>query len=147
MHVNTLIRGLQKAIAALDEWLQKIRDAISQHETITNPDDYNLGEVLLSYKEEIRTRSLQESSSDFSGMVVLTGLEPAVSLCSVRFAIVAERRCRLLRSFAHHASASLHPPQAALRLRAPSMCGAHRWDTLIPTPVGQIPKRRSHPCG
>ena len=50
-HVNTLIRGLQKAIAALDEWLQKIRETISQHETITNPDDYNLGDVLLSYLE------------------------------------------------------------------------------------------------
>jgi len=50
-HVNTLIRGLKKAIAALDEWLQKIRVTISQHETITNPDDYNLGDVLLSYLE------------------------------------------------------------------------------------------------
>lgn len=50
-HVNTLIRGLQKAIAALDEWLQKIRETISQHETITNPDDYNLCDVLLSYLE------------------------------------------------------------------------------------------------
>ena len=29
-------------------------------------------------------------------LVVLTGLEPMVSFCSVRFAIVAERRCRLL---------------------------------------------------
>ena len=50
-HVNTLIRGLKKAIAALDEWLQKIRVTISQHETITNPDDYNLGDVLLCYLE------------------------------------------------------------------------------------------------
>ena len=58
-------------------------------------------------------------------LVVLTGLEPVVSLCSVRFAIVAERRCRLLHSFAHHASASLHRPQGALRLRAPSMCRKH----------------------
>ncbi len=50
-HVNALIRGLQKTIAALNEWLQKIRETILQHETITNPDDYNLGEVLLSYLE------------------------------------------------------------------------------------------------
>ena len=50
-HVNTLIRGLQKAIAALDEWIRKIRVTISQHETITSPDDYNLGDVLLSYLE------------------------------------------------------------------------------------------------
>ena len=49
--VNTLIRGLQKTIAALGEWLRNIRETLSQHETITNPDDYNLGEVLLSYLE------------------------------------------------------------------------------------------------
>ena len=41
-----------------------------------------------------------------------------VSLRSVRFAIVAWLHCRLPCFFAHHASASLHPPQAALRLRA-----------------------------
>ena len=40
------------------------------------------------------------------------------SLRSVRFAIVAWLRCRLPGSFAHHASASLHPAQRALRLRA-----------------------------
>lgn len=39
------------AIAALDEWIRKIRVTISQHETIINPDDYNLGNVLLSYLE------------------------------------------------------------------------------------------------
>ena len=50
-HVNTLIRGLKKAIAALDEWIRKIRVTISQHETVINPDDYNLGDVLLSYLE------------------------------------------------------------------------------------------------
>ena len=42
-------------------------------------------------------------------------------LRSVRFAIVACSRCRSARSFTHHASASLHRPQGALRLRAPSM--------------------------
>ena len=50
-HVNALIRGLQKTIIELNEWLQKIRETILQHETITNPDDYNLDEVLLSYLE------------------------------------------------------------------------------------------------
>ena len=41
-----------------------------------------------------------------------------LSLCSVRFAIVTWLRFRLPCSFAHHTSASLHPPLAALRLRA-----------------------------
>ena len=50
-HVNALIRGLQKTIAALGEWLQGIKETLSRHETISNPDDYNLGEVLLSYLE------------------------------------------------------------------------------------------------
>ena len=50
-YVNTLIRGLQKTIAALGEWLQGIKETLSRHETISNPDDYNLGEVLLSYLE------------------------------------------------------------------------------------------------
>ena len=48
-HVNALIRGLQKTIAALGEWLQGIKETLSRHETISNPDDYSLGEVLLSY--------------------------------------------------------------------------------------------------
>ena len=50
-HVNALIRGLQKTIAALGEWLHGIKETLSRHETISNPDDYNLGEVLLSYLE------------------------------------------------------------------------------------------------
>ena len=50
-HVNALIRGLQKTIAALGEWLRNIRETLSQHEIITNPDNFNLGEVLLSYLE------------------------------------------------------------------------------------------------
>ena len=50
-HVNALIRGLQKTIAALGEWLQGIKETLSRHETISNPDDYSLGEVLLSYLE------------------------------------------------------------------------------------------------
>ena len=50
-HVNTLIRGLQKAIANLAEWLHGIKETLSRHETISNPDDYTLGEVLLSYLE------------------------------------------------------------------------------------------------
>ena len=50
-HVNAIIRGLQKTIAALGEWLQGIKETLSRHETISNPDDYNLSEVLLSYLE------------------------------------------------------------------------------------------------
>ncbi len=49
--VNTIIRGLQKAIATLGEWLQLIKETLTRHETISNPDDYNLGDVLLSYLE------------------------------------------------------------------------------------------------
>ena len=49
--VNALIASLQKTIAALGEWLQGIKEALTKHETISNPDDYNLGEVLLSYLE------------------------------------------------------------------------------------------------
>lgn len=47
--VNALIASLQKTIAALGEWLQGIRETLTRHQTISNPDDYNLGEVLLSY--------------------------------------------------------------------------------------------------
>ena len=59
---------------------------------------------------------LMERSHDY-------GLSPSsspqeFSLRSVRFAIVVWLRCRLPGSFAHHASASLHPAQRALRLRA-----------------------------
>ena len=57
--VNTLIRGLQKAIANLGEWLQDIKEMLSRHETISNPDDYSLGEVLLSYLE------LRKADGDF----------------------------------------------------------------------------------
>ena len=46
--------------------------------------------------------------------MVPVGLEPTVSLRSVRFAIVACSRWRSARSFAHHAYASLHRPQGAL---------------------------------
>ena len=48
-------------------------------------------------------------SQDFFGLVVATGLEPVVSLRSVRFATVASLRCRSRCSFAHRASASLSP--------------------------------------
>ena len=47
--VNALIASLQKTIAALGEWLRSIKETLTKHETISNPDDYNLGEVLLSY--------------------------------------------------------------------------------------------------
>ncbi len=47
--VNAIIASLQKTIAALGEWLQGIKETLTRHETISNPDDYNLGEVLLSY--------------------------------------------------------------------------------------------------
>lgn len=49
--VNALIASLQKTIAALSEWLQGIKETLTRHETISNPDDYNLGDVLLSYLE------------------------------------------------------------------------------------------------
>lgn len=47
--VNAIIVSLQKTIAALVEWLRGIKETLTRHETISNPDDYNLGEVLLSY--------------------------------------------------------------------------------------------------
>ena len=47
--VNAIIRALQKSVADLGEWLQSIKEALTCHETISNPDDYNLGDVLLSY--------------------------------------------------------------------------------------------------
>ena len=47
--VNAIIVSLQKTIAALVEWLQGIRETLTWHQTISNPDDYNLGEVLLIY--------------------------------------------------------------------------------------------------
>ena len=47
--VNAIIASLQKTIATLGEWLQGIKETLTRHETISNPDDYNLGEVLLSY--------------------------------------------------------------------------------------------------
>ena len=56
--------------------------------------------------------------------MVLTGLEPVVSLCSVSFAMVVSLRCRLRYFLAQPASASLHPPQAALGFGAPSIDGA-----------------------
>ena len=49
--VNAIIASLQKTIATLGEWLQGIKETLTRHETISNPDDYNLGEVLLSYLE------------------------------------------------------------------------------------------------
>ena len=50
-HVNAIITSLQKTITALGEWLQGIRETLTRHQTISNPDDYNLGDVLLSYLE------------------------------------------------------------------------------------------------
>jgi len=47
--VNAIIVSLQKTIASLVEWLRGIKEALTKHETISNTDDYNLGEVLLSY--------------------------------------------------------------------------------------------------
>ncbi|MBP3542007.1 MAG: MobA/MobL family protein [Clostridia bacterium] len=47
--VNAIIASLQKTFATLAEWLQGIKKTLTRHETISNPDDYNLGEVLLSY--------------------------------------------------------------------------------------------------
>ena len=47
--VNAIIHALQKSVAALGEWLQSIKEALTRHETISNPGDYNLGDVLLSY--------------------------------------------------------------------------------------------------
>ncbi|MBR6666810.1 MAG: MobA/MobL family protein [Clostridia bacterium] len=47
--VNAIIRALQKSVVALAEWLQSIKETLTHHETISNADDYNLGDVLLSY--------------------------------------------------------------------------------------------------
>lgn len=47
--INAIIRALQKSVAALGEWLQSIKETLTCHETISNPDDYNLGDVLLRY--------------------------------------------------------------------------------------------------
>ena len=47
--VNVLIASLQKTIAALGQWLHGIKETLTRHQTISNPDDYNLGDVLLSY--------------------------------------------------------------------------------------------------
>ena len=47
--VNAIIRALQKSVAALVEWLKSIKETLAHHDTIANPDDYNLGDVLLSY--------------------------------------------------------------------------------------------------
>lgn len=51
LRVNTIIRSLQKTIAALGEWLQSIKETLSRQETVSNPEDYRLGDVLLSYLE------------------------------------------------------------------------------------------------
>ena len=48
-HVNAIIRSLQKTIAALGEWLRSIRETLSRQETVSNPEDCRLGDVLLSY--------------------------------------------------------------------------------------------------
>ena len=47
--VNAIIRGLKKTIAALTEWLRGIKEALTLHGKVTNPDDYSLADVLLSY--------------------------------------------------------------------------------------------------
>lgn len=47
--VNAIIRALQKSVAALGEWLHSIKETLIHHETISNADDYNLGDVLLRY--------------------------------------------------------------------------------------------------
>lgn len=49
--VNAIICNLQKTVASLVEWLQSIKEALTHHEAISNADDYNLGDVLLSYLE------------------------------------------------------------------------------------------------
>ena len=61
----------------------------------------------------------------------------AFSLRSVSFAIVAALRCRLCGSFAQHASASLHPAQQALRLRALLMERSHDYG-LSPSSPPQL---------
>lgn len=49
--VNAIICNLQQTVASLVEWLQSIKEALTHHEAISNADDYNLGDVLLSYLE------------------------------------------------------------------------------------------------
>jgi len=66
----------------------------------------------------------------------------AISLRSVSFAIVVSRRCRLGDSFAQHASASLHPAQRALRLRALLMEKSHtKWLLSIEPSAGALGER------
>ncbi|MBQ8620466.1 MAG: MobA/MobL family protein, partial [Clostridia bacterium] len=47
--VNAIILGLKKTIAALTEWLRGIKEVLTLHEKVTDPDDYSLADVLLSY--------------------------------------------------------------------------------------------------
>ena len=82
---------------------------------------------LLSYHFTIEKASLSLTDffsaldfQGFSGLAVATGLEPAVSLRSINFAMVASPRCRLRRFLAQYA-VSLHRPLGALNSGAPSM--------------------------
>ena len=65
----------------------------------------------------------------------------AFSLRSVSFAIVAALRCRLCGSFAQHASASLHPAQQALRLRALLMERSHDYGLSPSSPPQEFSLR------
>lgn len=47
--INAIIRGLKKTIASLTDWLRGIKEALTLHEKVANPDDYSLADVLLSY--------------------------------------------------------------------------------------------------
>ena len=82
---------------------------------------------MCSFSEYITSRTFR-----FGSRVVATGLEPVVSLRSVNFAMVASRRCRLRRSLAQYASASLHPALRALGSSAPSMFHIDAFPTSIP---------------
>ena len=49
IHVNSLIKALQRTVAALTEWLHSITETLRQHEMISDPGDYRLWDVLMSY--------------------------------------------------------------------------------------------------
>ena len=49
IHVNSIIKALQRTVAALTEWLHSITDTLRQHAVLSDPGDYQLWDVLMSY--------------------------------------------------------------------------------------------------
>ena len=100
--------------------------------------------TLCTANEYPRTRAKRKRSliSQASRVVVTVGLEPTVSLRSVSFAIVALLRCRLHRSFAQPASASLHPALRALGSAPHDVNRFTSWDRWFGTKLRPIQKNR-----